>query len=135
MGDLQAILKYKLPLERYQKKLDEALNQLLGNKKKNSSLSTKSPETKEKIKSQITLESKTEEKIKPNKKFTKDLMEMKFKPVDFFKEKKKFFGSAWPLYLLLFLLDLSFKARRMQLKNNPPLFLLKENHGRYLQFH
>jgi len=34
MGDLQAILKYKLPEDRYQKKVRDALDQLLGKKKK-----------------------------------------------------------------------------------------------------
>ncbi|MBT3637891.1 MAG: SUMF1/EgtB/PvdO family nonheme iron enzyme [Opitutae bacterium] len=34
MGDLQAILQYKLPLDRYQKKVRDALDQLLGKKKK-----------------------------------------------------------------------------------------------------
>ena len=34
MGDLQAILKYKLPGDRYQKKVRDALDQLLGKKKK-----------------------------------------------------------------------------------------------------
>lgn len=34
MGDLQAILKFKLPEERYQKKVSDALDQLLGKKKK-----------------------------------------------------------------------------------------------------
>lgn len=37
MGDLQAILGYKLPKERYHKKLKDALDQLLGKKKKSSS--------------------------------------------------------------------------------------------------
>ena len=34
MGDLQAILQYKLPQDRYQKKVRDALDQLLGKKKK-----------------------------------------------------------------------------------------------------
>ena len=37
MGDLQAILSYKLPMERYQKKLKDALDQLLGRRKKSTS--------------------------------------------------------------------------------------------------
>lgn len=36
MGDLQAILQYKLPQDRYQKKVRDALDQLLGKKKKKS---------------------------------------------------------------------------------------------------
>jgi len=43
MGDLQAILKYKLPQDRYEKKLYDTLDHLLGRKKKKSRPESASP--------------------------------------------------------------------------------------------
>lgn len=45
MGDLQAILKYKLPQDRYKKKLHDTLDQLLGKKKKKARPESSSPTT------------------------------------------------------------------------------------------
>ena len=43
MGDLQAILEYKLPRGIYEKKLNQALDHLLGKKKKNKRLGPSNP--------------------------------------------------------------------------------------------
>ena len=45
MGDLQAILKYKLPQDRYKKKLHDTLDQLLGKRKKKARPESSSPTT------------------------------------------------------------------------------------------
>ena len=45
MGDLQAILRYKLPQDRYRKKLHDTLDQLLGKKKKKARPESASPTT------------------------------------------------------------------------------------------